>query len=633
MNPAHLDRMALRFELKIRDKNFEDLQQAQRALRAALREEKEDKNKRPQPILDPKHEITEIATLFDELRELSTTTLFKEGNRQHEQAYSTICHLEKRVSYIQWREIEDENTKAMYESYVNLIEVFRQKYYSNRPPYIIENTQRDAAEEETNVSIFSQQDEDKMRRLQEEVKKLQLQKARATSKDVSYEQEIGDDSDDDVIESEVLSEEKIKELRDARDKFVKEQEEMYAEYNKNSDNEPKIIDRRHSSSEIGSKPSQQKFPIQANMNRLPNPQPQVSNSPNHQIQSFPNRIPNTYNGDINNSFTQDIPMNSTGRSYNSFRSSSLPMHKWNISFSGERNGEVLVFIKDVENMAKSQGTTTEGLRQGVSTLLKGKARDWYRVYGNDYGTWVAFVNCLKEVYLPAGFDHRVEDEIRVTKQREDETFQEFCVRIELVFMKLSYVMMESQKLDRIKHNMFRSYKSPEIVKIRTIGELREACRYMDSIEDRLQAGTQAQKPERTTNIRPPRIFEVEAREDMNQREENNEEEIPSSAESLCQQENELQLQIQELQAQSRQFRRNYPQRQNIANQICYNCQQPGHFASSCRRPQQQRVISCRGCGARGIMQQNCRNCQENSQQPAMNGNSNGNSAGNGQQTQ
>jgi hypothetical protein len=306
------------------------------------------------------------------------------------------------------------------------------------------------------------------------------------------------------------------------------------------------------------------------------------------------------------------------------------MHKWKISFDGKGDGEVIAFIKDVENMASSQGTTVEELRQGISTLLKDKAHDWYRVYGSQCGPWTDFVDRIKEEYLPADFDFQVHNEIRRTLQTEKETFQEFCVRIELVFMKLSYVIMESQKLDHIKHNMHRNYKSPEIAKIRNINELRDACRYVDSFDERLKTPEVLVQPQRPANVRQnQRVYEVET--GVTVREESVEEEPPSSAESMCQQENNLQREIQELQAQSREFRRNLQsqeRRPNMSERICYNCQQPGHFANNCTRPQQARVITCHGCGARGILRRNCRNCQ---QHQVSGGNVQ--SAGNEQRTQ
>jgi hypothetical protein len=89
-----------------------------------------------------------------------------------------------------------------------------------------------------------------------------------------------------------------------------------------------------------------------------------------------------------------------------------------------------------------------------------------------------FVERLKEEFLPADFDHRVAEEIRHTKQQENETFQEFCVRIELVFMKRLRQMTEEEKVEHIKHNMLKIYKTPDVARLRTINDLRDACRFV-----------------------------------------------------------------------------------------------------------------------------------------------------------
>jgi Zinc knuckle/Retrotransposon gag protein len=325
---------------------------------------------------------------------------------------------------------------------------------------------------------------------------------------------------------------------------------------------------------------------------------------NPEIPMIPNPESSARYRAVNDSLGRDMGINSTQRTFQSYRSNSLPMHKWKISFDGKGDGEVISFIKDVENMAKSQGTSLDELRRGVFTLLTGKAHDWYRIYGNSCGGWVDFVEKIKEVYLPGDFDHRVEDEIRQTRQRENETFQDFWVRIELVFMKLSYVMFEERKLDHLKHNMHHSYKTADVIKIKTIAELCDACRYVDGVSERCRAVATSSQTDKPLNIKPkPKIFAMGTTSH-----ETGEQEIPSSAASLCQ-DRETFDEIQELQAATRQYRLDKERQRssnNFASVKCYNCNEMGHFANACPKPS--RRATCSGCGARGFVRQNCRNC-------------------------
>ena len=287
------------------------------------------------------------------------------------------------------------------------------------------------------------------------------------------------------------------------------------------------------------------------------------------------------------------------------------MHKWQIFFEGKSDGEVIAFLKDVENMAIAQRTTVDDVRQGISTLLRGSARDWYRVCGYQLGTWTMFVSGLKEFFLPADFDHRVDAEIRATKQNEVETFQEFCIRMELVFMKLSYEMPEFMKVEHLKHNMHNSYKTADVARLKTINELRESCRYVDSINERFR--TVKPRMEKPNFFRPqPKVFAVQ-----NQSQENftgnqsDDEENPSSVSQIATAD-ENQRGIQEIQAISRDIRMRQHENRGLTldlSQIkCYNCNEMGHYSNSCQRPR--RIVKCSRCHAHGVTQSTCLNCRQ-----------------------
>jgi hypothetical protein len=261
-------------------------------------------------------------------------------------------------------------------------------------------------------------------------------------------------------------------------------------------------------------------------------------------------------------------------------------------------------------------------------LLSGRALDWYRVYGYQFKVWQLFVERLKEEFLPADFDHRVAEEIRHTKQQENETFQEFCVRIELVFMKRLRQMTEEEKVEHIKHNMLKIYKTPDVARLRTINDLRDACRYVDSIHDRVEESKP--KAEKPAPYRPPRVYAVQEHESPNAfyeaacYEPSLHEERVTTAEDLqnevCAVNQSWRNQQQPSNPQNwrnfQQSRPNFAQNRSSAPQnrpqfqqerpiYCYNCRASGHYASQCTQPKQPQCFKCR---AIGVTFTECGNC-------------------------
>jgi Zinc knuckle len=603
MLPSRLDDVALRFELKIRDAAYEEGRDMtnQRTLRRLIREEVADESKRPKPVLNPDDEITKAHMYFNELLEETASSSFKRSGSKFDSLYARFCHVEGRMVYMDWELKATEGTKQLCEGLVKKMEEFRVKFFADKPPYIV-RTQRDGE------GIPSKEEMEKHRKDMEEMEQklaaMKLKQAKMTQANVSLEVEFEDTLTDDEEED---IEENIREaarLRKQRDELLEEQKKVILDGQKN-------LREKAASEKVAPENG-----AHENVGKVTSP-PRVTRKEDSHSQMFPVLPPNQVlnpqnqslyanNENLDDSFRQNIRMNSTGRSSVLSKANSLPMHKWKFAFEGQADGEIIAFIKDIENMASSQGMSTEDLRRGISTLLKGKAHDWYRAYGCQCGLWSDFIMRIKEEYLPMDFNHRVNDEIRQTIQKESETFQEFCVRIELVFMKLSYTMMEEVKLDHIKHNMHRVYKTADVLKLKTIMELRDACRFVDSINDERFKKVVNQRVEKPANFKP-RINEVEMKQTEDYRQDFKEEEIPSSAASMCN-EQTVQQQIQELQAATREFRRNPPaMRPVMGNQMCYNCRQPGHYASACRLPKPE--FTCYGCGARGVIRKNCGNCQ------------------------
>lgn len=598
MDPSRLDNEALKFEITIRSMEYEEGKPGNNArkLRQILRQEIKGDSRRPTPNLDCAEEGIKISGYLNNLLEKTTLSSFKTGDKDFEDVYAQLCHAEGRLTYTDWTESEE--SMKMLDELKRKAASIRQQFFKDKRPYVVEKILPPPVEDDPEFSGFTTEQQAELDRISEELKLLKLQKERATQREISklddFETTKSEDDEADASERQQEAAEmaEIIKRRQEQQRQHQEQQRQQQELRQRQqqqENQNRILGQG-SSSGVAEGPLPPNNPHPQNTPRNSNPSNPI----------LPDPRSSAHNRFVNDSFLPQGEFNSTEIRHR--RPASLPVHKWSMSFNGKADGEVIAFVKDVENMAISQGTSMEDLRRSISILLKGRAQDWYRVYGYQCGVWTDFVARLKEEFLPADFDHRVDEEIRRTKQFESETFQEFCVRMEMVFMKLSYEMMESMKVEHIKHNMHRSYKTPDVARLRTIRELREACRYVDSINvDRFKPTTQ--RYEKPTAFRPaPKVYALQETNEEYQDTIREQEEIPSSAESLAAAD-ELQREIQAVQAYSRELRLQRPE----LNQVkCFNCNQMGHYSSSC--PQPRRPIFCSGCRAQGVTRRSCRNC-------------------------
>jgi hypothetical protein len=547
MDPSRLDEQALRYELKIRDIEFVSVINARRELRVRLREEKLDPTKRPAvQIEDSNDEITTMHAYFNDLLEYTQLSTF-ERSELAGMVYSRLCHLERRFTQAAWDTLNDV-TKPLYENLDLKLKEMRGKFYREKPLYVIETVNAIA---EQNAVSFTEEEQKAMDdkkaefdKIRAEFEALRAKKARATLHEISYAH--------------------VDDLED-----VMSEEEEIEQGNQNDDNvrvilsQPQVVNVQQAS--------------QVNGNRT--------------VQSMSDDHPFA-NVQSNSTMARPMPAFSS-------RGNCLAIHKWQYSYDGKCDGTVISFLKDVESMAEAQATSESDLRRGISTLLKDKALDWYRANGNACATWEKFKSEIKAEFLPTGFDRKVEDEIRSTVQDDCETFQQFCVRMELMFMKLSYNLSDERKLDHLTNNMRREYKTTETVKIKTLKDLREACRYLDSINGRYDA-TSTSKSRNTASAKAPlRVFAVES-----------ESEAPASVSepsaSAPTATGDLAKEIAALQALSRQLRSQGPSQGAARQRCCHNCNATTHVFRDCPQP---RKKFCRFCGHKEVLATDPHGCR------------------------
>jgi len=249
------------------------------------------------------------------------------------------------------------------------------------------------------------------------------------------------------------------------------------------------------------------------------------------------------------------------------------LNGWKIKYSGV-GVSVDNFIYRVETLTKE---TLEGnftvLCKNASVLFEGKANEFYWRYHKAHGevVWDAFCAALRQQFRPSRDDGDIEELIRNTKQKPNETFDCFYETISGLVDQLE-VPWTPHKLVRVLKNNLRPEIRHELlnIEIRSVSELREICRRREDFLADIK---------RYSGYARGSLFKREVSE-LNKEQENMETEIES--------ENEVDIEAFSL--------------------LCWNCRKEGHRYQDCVS---ERRIFCYGCGTANTYKPNCSKCSKN----------------------
>jgi hypothetical protein len=204
MEPSRLEYQALRFELKIRNVKYnEEKWQANcRMLRDLIREEKANPEKCPKPLLVASKELPEITFCWDGMVEKTSLSWFKKRDKEYEDVYSMLCHVEARLSYLSWDEGMSEVEHEEYGILIAKVDEFREQHYATRKRDVVLKLP-----EQKNIveSVgFSEEKERELEELERKLEELKGQKARTTQPnstyEISYAWELEDEDEDEEAE-------------------------------------------------------------------------------------------------------------------------------------------------------------------------------------------------------------------------------------------------------------------------------------------------------------------------------------------------------------------------------------------------------------------------------------------------
>ena len=249
----------------------------------------------------------------------------------------------------------------------------------------------------------------------------------------------------------------------------------------------------------------------------------------------------------------------------------IDFHKWHLKFSGDDGRSINSFLIDVEEKAETYGVGEGRLLSGISELLEGSAKLWYRLVKPDINSWTEFKRLIRGEYLPLDYTDNLWEEIRNRKQGDGELMGAFVSRIMGMFDRLGVEVSDEMKLDQIIKNLHPFYTERlSLTKVLSIKQLKEFGKQIEVSKYRIERYEQGPGSKgKQKSLEPELAFKPVKKASINV--------IESSV------------------------------GENRERNKCWNCDKPGHRYSACRAPVKHKF--CWVCGRRNVTKFKCPDCR------------------------
>lgn len=265
------------------------------------------------------------------------------------------------------------------------------------------------------------------------------------------------------------------------------------------------------------------------------------------------------------------------------------IRQWSLRFSGAPGGlDAEDFLFRVERQAQLNGVSPAALVLGIGDLLTDRASQWYWTYQRrgEALSWEDLKDAFIRRFVPSReTDYDIRAKIESRKQRPNETFNDFCLDIESLAVRLNTRMEDIELIEVLRRNMtLQLRKALWRHPTRTVDSLISCCTEFE------QMCSEEMFQNQIVQRRAMRVSELEEVQSM----QNAQSQSRVATESL-------QGQVEAVQLGG--SRGDMP--------ICWNCKDIGHTFVQCTLPQQD--IFCFSCGLKGVLRTQCTNvkCQGN----------------------
>lgn len=263
----------------------------------------------------------------------------------------------------------------------------------------------------------------------------------------------------------------------------------------------------------------------------------------------------------------------------------VPVHKWNLTFSGESNESLTVFLERASELREARNVSESELLSSAVDLFSGPALIWFRSIKHTISTWPDLESLLRETFLPTDYNDELLAEIRKRTQGENEHVVMFIAHMQGLFAKLNPKPDESEQIRIIRKNLSPYFLSQLALQtVTSISQLTSLCKRLNETRKQID------------NYHPPSSSNKSLPE-------------PSLSYSHFTETSPSNNNVNNLSSSSR--------LDLSSDKIkCWNCRRTGHSYSDCRSP---KSLFCYGCGRPDTFKPKCPACNPASSPISKNG--------------
>lgn len=283
------------------------------------------------------------------------------------------------------------------------------------------------------------------------------------------------------------------------------------------------------------------------------------------------------------------------------RTNAIPIHKWNIYFSGESKRESKTelslneFLYTIQVQCEVQNISDDELLSQIHWLLRGSAKTWYYASYRSFDTYEHFVEKIRRRFL--SHDHVFESwsELCNRVQGRDESALAFLSKMVVLFQALPMPIDVDTQISVIRRGL-----KPEIGNIIAPWQINSIADLEEKLS-RLQPVKQIERKFPRFNFNKDRNNTRKV-DEIGNMESDSEEEIELSEEEISAIRRMREEGKKGKVGKKREKAKGSEEVERRNDIECFNCREKGHIFRDCTRP---RKVFCYKCGKPDVISKNC----------------------------